>query len=180
MKPIHSFICAGSALLVLALAVFAGTQVNGEQVVKFFATMQTALAYMGLTLPGLAVLMFGGLLAVATLWMFWRANRSPRSENAFDAGQMFQDRNGKTSSTKVMAFSGGMLSLWVVAFLTVSDKLTGEIFGSWLLIIVAGKVSSDAVEKWKGGSGTPTPPDNGEDVAPTRKRGPPAPIAEGK
>lgn len=126
-------------------------------VVEWLALVQTGLAYMGLTIPMLGVQLLGLFLALGCSWMFYRAQKNVR--NPFDAAQMFQDGRGRTNGARVLSFIAGLTSVWVIAFLTVSGHLTPELFGAWLFVVVAGKVASEAVEKWKSpASQPPLPP----------------------
>lgn len=93
----------------------------------------------------LGVQVLGALLVIAAIATLTIAQFSRR--NKFDAAQMFQDEQNRTSSSKFVGLLGGLASIWIVVYLTVADKLTGDVFGLWLGIIVLGKLGSEYIAK---------------------------------
>lgn len=104
--------------------------------------------------PAMAgTLVLGLLLALGAIFVLAVAQFSPT--NKFDAAEMFLDDYGRTSGSKFVSLIAGLASVWVVVFLTVSNKLDATLFVAWLGVVVIGKVATEAVAKWKE---TPPPP----------------------
>src|SRR5512135_798156 len=82
----------------------------------------------------------GGLLILAVIVILWRAQGS--ESNPFDAAQMFQDDQNRTSSSKFLGLIGGMASVFIVVYLAISPGKTLDpwLFVGWLGVIVLGKV----------------------------------------
>lgn len=94
-----------------------------------------------------SVLVFGGVLTVAVIVLLWRAQQASENVNPFDAAQMFQDDQNRTSGSKFVGLIGGVASIWVIVFLTVSGHLDSTLFIGWLAVVILGKVGSEAVSK---------------------------------
>lgn len=94
------------------------------------------------------VVVFGAVLIGSALFVFIRMATDRKSK--FDFAEMFEGTDGKTSMAKFSAFVGTLTSTWVVVALTVLGKITTEMISLYLLILVAGKVSSEIVSKVKG------------------------------
>jgi hypothetical protein len=94
------------------------------------------------------VVVFGALLIGSALWIFIRMATDRKS--TFDFAEMFEGENGRTSMAKFSAFVGTLTATWVVVAMTVLSKITTEMMSLYLLILVAGKVSSEIVSKVKG------------------------------
>lgn len=104
------------------------------------------LTYWGTRLDWIVV--FGAVLIGSALVVFIRMASDRRS--TFDFAQMFEGENSKTSMAKFSAFIGTLTATWVVVAMTVLAKITTEMLSLYLLILVAGKVSSEIVAKTKG------------------------------
>jgi hypothetical protein len=127
-------------------------QVSMEAFVEWFKGVQTILAYMALTFPMAIYQVFGMVLMIAVIWLFWRAQRSPRDVNRFDVVDMFIDDNGKTSSGSVFKVVGGFFGIWIMGWLTISDKMTEGYFAVFLAAYFGAKPLQTVADKWKGGS----------------------------
>lgn len=68
----------------------------------------------------------------------------------FDFGEMLKDENGKVSSTRMFSFICLAVTSWVIATLTISDKLTSDYFWYYLIIWSGTAVALKLVDKWNG------------------------------
>jgi hypothetical protein len=146
-------------LLVLFAALVAVLELGAFDAIAFFAKVQIVLAYMGLTLPMALFQLFGAGLVAFVLVLFWRAQHAPKRVNPFDVTDMFQE-NGKTSAGSVFKVVAGFTSVWVIGWLTISDKLTWDVFLGWLTILYLGKALDTYVRTRDGNNsaGGPPPP----------------------
>lgn len=90
-----------------------------------------------------AVIYAGFLLAALGLFILYRAHRSKTSK--VDLAHLIVDRDGHTSLRQVGEVLALLVTSWIVLWLAVSDKLTGEVFGvynvAWVLRTLAGPMS---------------------------------------
>lgn len=92
----------------------------------------------------LAVHVLGAILIMAVIGFLWQAQRSRTSP--FDAAEMFEDERGKTSGPRLVYVVCAFAAVWVMIFLTVADRITGEVIGLILGILMLGKVGSQFLD----------------------------------
>lgn len=89
------------------------------------------------------------ILFVLLLFVFVLVGKA-QSRDDFDFGDMLKDENGKVSSTRMFSFICLAVTSWIIAVLTISDKLTSEYFWYYLVIWSGTAVALKLVDKWNG------------------------------
>lgn len=73
-----------------------------------------------------------------------------QSRDDFDFADMLRDDDGKVSSTRMFSFICLAVTSWIIATLTISDKLTPDYFWYYLIVWSGTAVALKLVEKWNG------------------------------
>jgi hypothetical protein len=68
----------------------------------------------------------------------------------FDFADMIRDDGGKVSSTRMFSFICLAITSWIMAILTIGDKLTSEYFWYYLVVWSGTAVALKLVDKWNG------------------------------
>lgn len=73
-----------------------------------------------------------------------------QSRDDFDFADMLRGDDGKVSNTKMFSFISIAVTSWMVAYLTISGKITPEYFWYYLVVWSGTAVALKLVDKWNG------------------------------
>jgi hypothetical protein len=88
-----------------------------------------------LTLNAQAVVII--ILALLLFYMIWRANKT----GDLNWTDMITSSHRKVSLTKLLQLVGGITATWIMVFITLQDKLSGELLITYLTYV-------GAIEGW--------------------------------
>lgn len=89
------------------------------------------------------------LLFVLLLFAFTIMLKAQKRKD-FDWADMLKDDDGKVSSTRMFSFICLAVTSWIVAYLTISDKLTEQYYWYYLVIWSGTAVALKMIDKWNG------------------------------
>lgn len=73
-----------------------------------------------------------------------------QSRDDFDFADMLRGDDGRVSSTKMFSFVSIAVTSWIVAYLTISGKITPEYYWYYLVVWSGTAVAMKLVDKWNG------------------------------
>lgn len=133
----------------------------------------------GMTIPQLASLALAGVLVVLLIVALIFAQFS---SSKFDAGQMFQNDQGKTSGSALWMNIGSAAAVWILVDMEVNDRLDVTFALGVLGMLIAGKLGQVALDR--GAFGVRAPPitadEDKKQSNETPSRPTPRPIKEGQ
>lgn len=85
-------------------------------------------------------------LLLLAAWVLLRAQRRPD----FDLADMLRDDAGKLSSTRIFAFISLAITSWILAYLTVTEKLNENYYLYYLVTWSGATVLMKFIDRWGG------------------------------